>query len=312
MKFKAQTKFKLIFILLICFSFQNKAQQSPQYSMYMFNPLAYNPAYASSKDALSLNLLSRFQWVNLDGAPNTQNLSLIIPIKDKNFGVGFSVLNDKIGSSNYSSFNGDFAYKIKLNKKKDFLSFGLKAGFGMYNANFLDRQVNDETDLLYTTSIQNKIVPNVGFGMYYFGEKHYLGISSPQLIANKLNSISTSNLFSEERQHIYLTGGYVFKLNSIAYFKPSAVVKYTQNAPLSFDINANFLLYEKIWFGAMYRFHESIGINFVYYINDHLKTGYAFDYGITKLQKGTVGSHELVLGFDMKSKNNKLISPRFF
>jgi type IX secretion system PorP/SprF family membrane protein len=148
--------------------------------------------------------------------------------------------------------------------------------------------------------------------MYYFGNKHYLGLSSPQLLANKLNDIATSNIYSREVQHIFLTGGYILKINSSDYFKPSAVIRYTENAPLSFDINANFLFYEKIWFGAMYRFKESIGANFVYYINDYLKAGYSFDFGIGKFHSRTLGSHEFILGFDLKTKNNKFISPRYF
>lgn len=286
-------------------------QQSPQYTMYMFNPLAYNPAYAASKNSLSGNLLTRFQWVNLDGAPNTQTLSLIVPIKDKKFGVGFGVLNDKIGASNYTAVNANFAYRVKLNAAEDYLSFGLKGGLAMYNADFTSRAVQDETDIIYTTAIQNKLLPNVGFGVYYYGKKHYLGLSSPQLLGNKLTT-AQNNVYSEEVSHLYLTGGYVFKLNSTTYFKPSTVIKMSPNAPLSFDLNANFLLYEKIWLGAMYRFNESAGVNLAYYFSDILKIGYAFDYGITKLQKGTLGSHEIMLGFDMKSKDSKRVSPRFF
>ncbi|MEM6722456.1 MAG: type IX secretion system membrane protein PorP/SprF, partial [Bacteroidota bacterium] len=40
-----------------------KAQQEPMYTQYMFNTLAYNPAYAGSLGFLSMNAIYRIQWV---------------------------------------------------------------------------------------------------------------------------------------------------------------------------------------------------------------------------------------------------------
>ena len=39
------------------------AQQDPLYSQYMFNTLAFNPAYAGSADVFTVMALSRYQWM---------------------------------------------------------------------------------------------------------------------------------------------------------------------------------------------------------------------------------------------------------
>ena len=60
---------KIIFILFFLFSsIAVLAQTDPQYSLYMFNPMGVNPAYAGSRDVLSALIVHRSQWVGLKGA----------------------------------------------------------------------------------------------------------------------------------------------------------------------------------------------------------------------------------------------------
>jgi hypothetical protein len=42
-------------------------------------------------------------------------------------------------------------------------------------------------------------------------------------------------------------------INEDLKVKPQAMVKMVQNAPLQYDINANFLIKNKIWAGVSYR-----------------------------------------------------------
>ena len=107
-------------------------------------------------------------------------------------------------------------------------------------------------------------------------------------------------------------GGYVFEINSVLDFKPSTMIRYSPNAPLSINLNASFFIYKQLWLGAMYRLNESVGVNAVFYINNYFKVGYAFDYGITEISKYNNGSHELMLGFDLNKKNSKFQSSRCF
>ena len=136
------------------------AQQDAQYTMYMFNPLAYNPAYAGSRDALSVTLLGRNQWVNIDGAPLTGTLSIHTPLKNDAMGLGLSVIQDEIGPSKNTSVFGDFSYRFNVSKNSR-LSFGLKAGLDMYSANFSGLRVEDGSDVQYATPIASQLMPNL-------------------------------------------------------------------------------------------------------------------------------------------------------
>lgn len=290
------------------------AQQEAQYSMYMFNPLSVNSAYAGTRDALSVIALYRNQWTGFKGAPKTMNLTLHAPVRYTNLSLGLSVINDQLGTTKTNSFKGDIAYKIKLSQNrrtgnKQFLSFGLKAGVDLFNAQQTKALINDNSDALYT-NINNKPLFNVGAGLYYYGKRHYLGISTPKLLENVYDG-NVSNKF-KQLKHYYFMGGVVLPINSVVQFKPSFVVKAVENAPLSADLNASFLFYERVWVGAMYRVKESCGLNVVFYLNDYLTLGYAYDYTLTKLRKYNSGSHEIMLGFDLNKKQKSFKTSRYF
>ena len=65
----------IIVLLILGFEYSN-AQQLPQFTQYMYNTIAINPAYAGSRDALSIVGLNRNQWAGFDGGPQTQTLSI--------------------------------------------------------------------------------------------------------------------------------------------------------------------------------------------------------------------------------------------
>src|SRR5882762_10603964 len=76
------------------------AQQRPIQSLYMFDPLLINPAYAGNQVQLSATAIYRNQWVNLDGAPKTFTATAHSGFKKKKVGVGFILSNDQIGIHN--------------------------------------------------------------------------------------------------------------------------------------------------------------------------------------------------------------------
>jgi type IX secretion system PorP/SprF family membrane protein len=108
-----------------------RAQQDPQFSHYMYNTVSVNPAYAGSRGVLNITGLHRSQWIGLDGAPTSQTLSLNTPLRNKKMGIGFSVVNDRIGPLNQTFIYADYSYAVRLTEKLK-LSFGLKAGVNWF------------------------------------------------------------------------------------------------------------------------------------------------------------------------------------
>jgi len=301
----------IILLWLLALGTALKAQQETQHSMYFFNPVLLNPAYAGSQEAIQVTGTVRDQWTGLKGAPKTQVLSLHSPLKTENIGVGFTVLNDQLGITKNTGVYADLAYSIKVNKKNNRLAFGVKVGMDFFRQDFSSLRVNDNTDALYTEGFNyKKNLFNIGAGLYYYGKRHYIGISTPRLVKNKINLASDQQALQEN--HYYAFGGIVIKLNPAINMRPSFIVKYVNNAPLSIEGNLSFLFYDKIWIGAMYRHKAAAGLNIMYNINQNLRIGYAYDYQLTSLQKFSQGSHEIMLSYDLRSKAKGFKSPRYF
>jgi len=71
-----------------------KAQQEPIFTHYLHNPVSINPAIAGTVRNLNMSLLSRLQWVGLEGAPKTFSYSAHMPWPDKKIGVGLNLTSD--------------------------------------------------------------------------------------------------------------------------------------------------------------------------------------------------------------------------
>src|SRR5581483_6360523 len=88
-------KIKIALVLLaLCFS--AAAQQEIQNSFYMFNSSVLNPAYAGSRDALSVVADYRNQWTGWKGAPQTSNFIAHTPLMNESIGVGINIVSDQI------------------------------------------------------------------------------------------------------------------------------------------------------------------------------------------------------------------------
>ncbi|MBT8375995.1 MAG: PorP/SprF family type IX secretion system membrane protein, partial [Bacteroidia bacterium] len=117
---------KIIIIALLLFAIQTHGQQDPQYTQYMYNMSVINPAYAGSKENLSLGLLYRNQWTNIEGGPRTGTFFGHLPVGEK-IGLGTSIIADEIGPVKETNVYADVSYTLNLGGDHR-LAFGLKAG----------------------------------------------------------------------------------------------------------------------------------------------------------------------------------------
>jgi len=304
---------KRFFIVLIgvCFVVVLRAQQDPMFTQYMFNTLSINPAYAGSADAKVFKLIHRSQWVGFEGAPTTQTFTFHTPLSKESIGLGASVVNDSHGPVKQTGFYADASYRIIFDNAK--LAFGLKAGMNLYSADLLDLHPFTGDDAAFASNISSKGLPNFGFGMMYYSRRWYIGLSSPKLLQNKLIDGDLPDFKdNQENRHMFLIAGAVFDISNYTKFKPTILVKAVNGAPPGFDVTANFLFYEKLWIGAMYRHEDAAGILLQYEINNKWKFGYSYDYTLSNLNKYSSGSHELMLGVDIGRKVGGDVSPRYF
>ncbi|MCO6148362.1 type IX secretion system membrane protein PorP/SprF [Flavobacterium sp. NRK1] len=303
--------FKCITILCLLLLCQSTlwAQQDPQYTQYMYNPININPAYAGTRGVTSIFAIHRAQWVGLDGAPVTNAASVNAPV-GKNVGLGFSFVNDKIGPTDTNLISADFSYSFNVNDYYK-LSLGLKGSIQLFNVDFTKLNIYDPSDPRFQNNITNRLTPNIGAGAYMYSDNTYFGLSVPQILQTDHydhNDISVA----KERFHVYAMAGHVFDLAYNWKFKPAALAKVVQGAPLQLDITANVLYNDKFTMGLAYRWDAAVSILAGFQVTDGLFIGYTYDTETTKLAEYNSGSHEVFLRFELFRKYEKVMNPRFF
>lgn len=332
---------KLLVILLVFVSYIASAQQDAMFTKYMFNALSYNPAYAGSKDHMAVGLLHRTQWFGFEGAPSTQTMTIHTPIPNEKIALGVNIVRDAIGPINTLTGNLAYAYRIPIGPGK--LSVGLQGGVLNYKSDYSTLNYRDEGDEAFSMTPENYWLPNFGLGLYYYSDLFYVGAGAPHLIEwdlrrNNVNTQKTSRLY----RHYYFSAGAAIPLGSRdLVFKPSALVKsvgllsnytagvngsqieYSVGAPIEFDIDISFLINKTLWIGGSFRSAfaaESFGGNSSFDSVDawisvnikNLRIGLAYDYPLTEMSNHTVGSAEVMLGYEFGQERSQIVTPRYF
>jgi len=307
-------KIYIISILLgILVVFQEvNAQQDPQYTQYMYNLNVINPAYAGSKESLSITALYRSQWVGIADNPETFTFSAHSPIGEK-VGLGISAIKDQLGPVSESNIYADFSYTIDLGSALQ-LAFGIKGGVTLHEVGLSALELQDPNDPFFSEDVQ-RTYPNIGGGAFLYGENFYVSLSVPNFIESvHLDETIDGEAikFGDETSHLFTTAGYIFQLGENIKLKPSAMVKIAFDSPISWDTNLNALFYEKFELGASYRFDDSYSALVGFQINPNLRIGYAYDHVISDIKAIAGSSHELILTWDVYFKKRALRSPRYF
>jgi type IX secretion system PorP/SprF family membrane protein len=321
----------LLFIVLFAFGKNVQSQQDITFSMYNFNPLFVNPATAGYQDKQWLSALGRYQWVGIEGAPQSAVISYQTPLKNENIAIGALVKYDALGLMKNMGVDLSFAYRIKMNEKTR-LSLGLMGSLFHYNDQRRDASgvaVNDPT----LTNI-SAFIPNFGAGAYLFSDRYFLGVSAPHLLNLRITdpqAATTGATLSRIYNHYFASAGYVFGKEGGVKFKPTAFFKVSENASANMDINANILLQDRFWFGLGYRtggdvinengVFQSLGslrgesavATFKMMATSFMEIGYSYDYPLQRLSVQNTGSHEIYVGMELGKRSGglKYVSPRY-
>ncbi|MEQ8713439.1 MAG: type IX secretion system membrane protein PorP/SprF [Cyclobacteriaceae bacterium] len=300
--------FKTIFLLsALTITTSALAQQQVMFTQYMFNQLAINPAYAGIHEGISTSMLWREQWVGFEGAPSTQTISVHSPLNYRPASLGLVLMRDKIGITTQHGAYASYAYRIRFEKSQ--LSMGMQGSITQYQTDYSEEA---GLDPILANANVNVMRPNFGAGLMWHSDRHYVGLSVPQLMNQ---SFDPGNLDSDSElvRHYFLLAGYVFDINNDLKFKPNILVKHVAGAPTQVDLNANFLIKDVVWVGLSYRSLDSFDFLFQLQINPQLQIGYAFDFATTtELRRVNAGSHEFMLNYIFELPRKKVLTPRYF
>jgi type IX secretion system PorP/SprF family membrane protein len=288
-------KLVLISIVLLLSTCMLKAQQLPQYSQYMLNNFAMNPAIAGTQPYFEACSDNRYQWVGITDAPRTYMLTFNGPITQQHIGIGTYIFTDITGPTRRIGLTSSYSYHIKLGKDIN-LSFGLSVGLLQFAVDGSQINLEETGDPALTNQMESVIVPDLGAGIYLYGSHFYFGAAAPQIVQAQLKLTSFSSTQNELATHYYITGGYNFDLGPNFSLDPCCVVKYVTPAPIQFDFSARILYLKKFWLGGGYRTMDAAYAMVGYTYKDNLTFGYSYDYPISDIRNYSFGTNEIFIG----------------
>ena len=304
---------KLIYIAVFAFTVMGNAQElklSP-YSMYLVeNTFVVSPAYAGIDDVHKLRLSGVMQWVGIDNAPMTQQLSYDTRISET-AGVGVILYNDRNGATKQMGAQLSYAYHLTLSQaSEEYLSFGLSYKFNHFKietGDFDDGTGTGHSDPGVGAS-QSTANHNFEVGALYRVNKYFVGVNATNLL-NKSTKIF-DNAEPMKLRNYYVYTGYTFLSDSGDYeYEPSLFFKYFEGDGRSVsDINFKA---RKVtddgyyWAGINSRFLNDQGFKplsispLVGMKKDKFYVGAGYQFNINEsVALGSYGTPLLVLGYD--------------
>ena len=325
-----------ILLLLWCTAYSRlAAQQAPQYSLYLLNPYAANPAYAGLDNTLVATGVYRQQWSSLEGAPVTQHVNAHLPIYRISSGVGLKVENDVIGAHRSTQALLSYSYQIPFGREA-VLSIGVSGGYLQYalDGNKLRAPQGTYAEPGSGGGVFTHNDPNlpegkiqtgalVGeAGVFFQTRQIELGAAVQPVFAPVLKSSSKSDFSLTPVRQYLVYGSYLFSIGDHLTVKPAFLLKSDQ---IETQAEASGMLRwcENIFAGASFRgfsasARDAAVIFFGFKLNEKTTLGYAFDIPLSPLQSVNRGSHELLLRHSLNKPvgTGKLppviYNPRFF
>lgn len=310
------------YILFLLFGAGLYGQQEPLYTQFMYNKQLLNPAYAGTESSTCLSLFYRDQWNGFIGAPQTQGLSLSMPLQQDKVGVGINITNQSIGITEKLTLEGIYAYKFKVSD--GILSMGGMISNRRYTVDFTDDRLMAAQGLDLDPSIprekRSRNLLNFGFGAYFTNRIFFIGVSIPRLSPADLD-FDQNNVISEEKRHLnFMTGG-AFAVRDNLTLTPQLLVRLTENAPLDFDLNLSATIKDKLTLGLNYRGGGNTGsigesLDFICGIqfNPQIMMGFSYDLVLSDIRSYQNGSIEAVFHYCFKKivVQEEIINPRYF
>jgi len=288
-------KFKRFFVLagLVLFAAAKGMAQTPAftYTQFMDNLTPLNPAASLLDKAGSVSTLARKQWVGIDGAPTTYLLNGNIPFSDINAAAGLIIFNDNFAVEHQTEVNAYFAKAIQLGET-DFLAVSLNAGLRNYTAYYSQLDSNDPE---FRNDVrQDK--PNIGFGVMYYTDSYYIGLSAPELTITSLGTASVQNN-NNFVNHYYLAGAYLSgEPDDDIKLKPAFLISYAKGTTTTADISGTVILKDILGLGFDYRTsNQAAGIMTINVDSFHIGYSYQFNVGSNDLGGFNIPTHEVTI-----------------
>ncbi len=290
----------VIYIALCLFGFNAFSQQIPLYSQYLENNYLINPAVAGSEKTYSpLRLSVHKQWIGIQESPSTQYVTLHHRLVNDAMGIGGMIFHDTFGPVRMIGVQSSYAYHLRINNDLQ-VSAGMSAIFMQYIMRISQDDFYGYEPVL-TRERTSVTVPDASFGLYAYSKNYWGGISIAHVLQSKMKITGTWMDNSNKMvRHYFMMGGYKFSFPGQYHLEiePSILMKFTESTPLQTDINLKMYINKRFFAGLSVRAGDSfvtmLGFNF-----DDYFFGMAYDFTFSDLSAHTIGSQELIFGWNL-------------
>jgi len=292
-------------MLLSCFLFKAQAQQVSLVDQYYINPSVYNPAAVGYNNLFQAYLIRNEKFRDFDGGQIFHSFTLEAGLKEGKYGVGINLSNNNVGIFNNTQADFTYSYRIKIDDQQ-FLRLGLSAGISDFRLSLNNTNADMNDDLLQGNHYNNtEFIANIG--AYYTNKNLTIGLAIPQLInQSNLTKYDGEDLYRQSR-HYLLSGSYEIPIPSIKdlSFVPNFMMRYVNNTPLQYDVNALLKLKNKGWFSVNYKNKYAIGLNIGVQALKNFKVGYSYNVNTQNTAHISASNHEILIGYSFLKKSSK-------
>lgn len=289
----------LTYLVLVIISTQLYSQQIALYSQYFQNNYIINPAVAGTNSEYSpLRLAVHKQWIGITDSPSSQVVSLHHQLDNGYMGLGGLMFHDTFGPVRMIGVQSTYAYHFRVDRDI-YVSLGLSAIFMQYIINLTQDDFYSYEPIL-TRDRASVTLPDANFGLYAYSSNFWAGISIAHLLQSKMKISGTwMDNSNKMHRHYFLMGGYRFEFpGTHLELEPSSLIKFTEVTPLQIDVNFKLYLHKNTWAGFSVRGNDSFVAMFGFIFDDYF-FGFSHDFTFSDLAVHTVGSQELIFGWNL-------------
>lgn len=293
-------KYLLSLLVVVSITTGGFSQQEFQNSHFMLQQYVLNPAFTGYEGLFTVNILHREQWLGLsDGAgnyiaPRTSFFGMESPIRiaNSNSGLGFYVMQDRLGFEINRDINVCFAHNIPT-KAKGVFRVGLTLNSREKQIDFTKFEAINKFDPLLSKIAQQSALQTDGIlGVAYFYDyDKYIGFSVSRVLSRDFEMESAE---IDIVPHYYLQGSYAFnevydEIDIIPAFHIKSDIASTQ-----YDLAVRGRYRKMLFLGLHYRSTDAVAISAGIDMGNTY-FGYSYDVTTSKLASFSGGSHEIIL-----------------
>jgi type IX secretion system PorP/SprF family membrane protein len=295
------------------------AQHASQYSLYMHERYAINPAFGGMERSLAASLQYRSQWTGLTGHPETRLLNVHMPLYIWQGAIGFQLYNETAGAGSQTAFSASYNYILE--SSVGLFSFGVRAGIHQMSLDGTKLRAPDGTyegtiiehhDLNLPNTKVSGVAPLAEAGIYFAGNAFEGGIAMTGFLPGGV-SLGNEVVFKPRPAFHFFGEYFVESLEEVSLY-PTVYLKsdlVQTQAEVSIRAEWQNLLSAGIGYRGFGNTNlDALLVSAGVRLSPKFFLHYGYDVGLSDLRVTHEGTHELLIKYNLGEHIGAGLPPR--